>query len=260
MPFRYILKQFLLPPGCFILLLIAAFVFRKRFPRLSAASFMLSIIGLWVMSMPILTEKLGQHLENQPALAKSEWARLADKADAIVILGAGREVENPAWGYTDQVSLHASQRVRFAAHLAKVSGLPVLTTGGLHFGTKPPSEAKLMADMLKADFNIDAKWLEEKSTTTWENATMSADILRSQGIQRIVLVTQAWHMQRARWSFEAQGFEVIPAPTSFYGVANMRPAGGYLPEAHAFWQNTQLINEWVGLIAYPLAYKTQENN
>lgn len=255
MPFRYILKQFLLPPGCFILLLFLALFLRKRFPKFSALCLLSAIASLWVMSMPIVTEKLGQHIENQPPLAQAQWPLLKQQADAIIILGAGREVESPAWGNTDQVSLHASQRVRFAAHIAKSSGLPILTTGGMHYGSKPPSEAKLMADMLKTDFDLDTQWLEEKSTTTWENAQMSAQILRPQGINRIVLVTQAWHMQRARWCFEAQGFEVIPAPAGFYGVANMRPAGGYLPEAQAFWQNSQLINEWIGLIVYPLAYK-----
>jgi hypothetical protein len=34
---------------------------------------------------------------------------------------------------------------RYAARLAKASGLPVLTSGGLHYGT-PPTEAQLMAD------------------------------------------------------------------------------------------------------------------
>lgn len=259
MPFRYILKQFLLPPGCFLLLLALAFFLRKRFPKLATGCFIFGFAGLWVVSMPIVTEKLGQHLENQPALASNQWRGLTERAQAIVVLGAGREVANPAWDHTDQSSLHAAQRVRYAAHLAKASGLPILTSGGLHFGSKPPSEALIMAQQLEADYFIHAQWLEEESRTTWENALFGKPILEKAGVKRIVLVTQAWHMQRARWCFEAQGFEVIPAPTSFYGVENMRPAGGYLPEAHAFWQNSQLINEWIGLISYPLLYKTQEN-
>ena len=40
-----------------------------------------------------------------------------------------------------------SERVRYAARLARVSGLPLLTSGGLHYGL-PPSEAAIMAIVL----------------------------------------------------------------------------------------------------------------
>ncbi|MFO6376143.1 YdcF family protein, partial [Pseudomonas aeruginosa] len=74
-------------------------------------------------------------------------------------------------------------------------------------------------------------------------------------VRRVVLVTQAWHMQRARWSFERQGFEVIPAPVGFLGGANLRPFGGWLPEAQAFWQSGMLLNEAIGLVGYRLFYR-----
>ena len=64
----------------------------------------------------------------------------------IVVLGAGRERGDPAWE-SDQPSHLASERLRYAARLAKASGLPLLLTGGLHYG-QPPSEAALMAERL----------------------------------------------------------------------------------------------------------------
>ena len=150
--------------------------------------------------------------------------------------GAGRQTNDPAWG-DDAPSLLAAERLRYAARLAKTSALPVLISGGLHYG-RPPSEAALMANALLQDFGVPTRWQEGLSRTTWENATLSAPQLREAGVRRVVLVTQAWHMQRARWSFERQGFEVIPAPVGSAGqpAALRRLAAGsagLLAERHA---------------------------
>jgi len=253
MPIRYIFKQLILPPGGLLLLLLAAWWLRRRAPRLSACCFVLGFAGLWIISLPIAVEWAARGLESEPPLAEAAWSGLSQRADAIVVLGAGREQDDPAWG-GDQPGIMAMERLRYVARLAKASGLPLLTTGGLHYG-EPPSEAALMADVLVRDFGVAVRWQEEKSRTTWENATESAELLRGTGIKRVVLVTQAWHMQRSRWSFEQVGFEVLAAPVGFLGVPNGRPLGGWLPEHKAVWLSGMLLNEAVGLIAYPLVYQ-----
>ncbi len=253
MPIRYLIKQIILPPGVLFLLLIAAWWLRRSWPRLSALCFVLGLGGLWAMSLPIVVERSARLLESEPALSHEQWAQLAAQADAIVVLGAGRERGDPAWDFVDQPAGTAMERMRYAARLAKASGLPLLISGGLHYGT-PPSEAQLMADVLQRDLGVSVRWKEERSRTTWENAQMSAQILLPQGIKRVVVVTQAWHMQRSRWSFEQAGFAVVPAPVGFLGRAHARPFGGWLPESKAMWQNGQLLNEAVGLLGYRLFY------
>ncbi|PAU64379.1 hypothetical protein BZL41_10255 [Pseudomonas sp. PIC25] len=252
MPIRYIIKQIILPPGILLLLLLLAWWLRRRAPRLAALCFVTGFGGLWLMSLPAVVEWAARSLEREPPLAESDWAGLAQRADAIVILGAGRERGDPAWG-EDQPGIMAMERLRYASRLARASGLPILVTGGLHYGT-PPSEAAIMADSLSRDYGIEVRWREERSRTTWENATESAPILKADGVTRIVLVTQAAHMPRSRWSFERQGFEVITAPIGFLGVPNARPLGGWLPESKAVWQNGMLLNEAVGQLVYPLFY------
>ena len=251
---RYVLKQLLLPPGVFFVLLLASWWLRRRWPRLAAGCFVLGLGGLWVMSLPVVVQHAARALETEPALAADDWAGLARRADAIVVLGAGRERGDPAWAGVDQPTGVALERVRYAARLAKASGLPLLTSGGLHFGS-PPSEAWIMAQSLQDDFGTSARWLEERSRTTWENAQFSAQLLKEQGIRRVVVVTQSWHMQRSRWSFEQAGLEVVPAPVGFLGVDNARPLGGWLPEVKAIWQNGQLLNEAVGLGGYRVFYR-----
>lgn len=105
-------------------------------------------------------------LARVPPLAREDWSTLAQRADAIVVLGSGRERGDPAWG-ADQPTGIGLERQRYAARLAKASGLPVLTTGGLHYGT-PPSEAQLMAVSMQDDFGRRGALKEERSRTTWE--------------------------------------------------------------------------------------------
>ncbi|AIR89280.1 YdcF family protein [Pseudomonas cremoricolorata] len=253
MPIRFFIKQWLLPPGLLLILLVLGWWLRRRRPRLAALCFFSGAGGLLLMSLPLVMEQAARVLESEPPLALEQWAQLAERADVIVVLGAGRERGDPAWGGADQPSLLALQRMGFAAALARASGLPVLTSGGLHYGT-PPSEAQLMAEGMQRDFAVPVTWQEGASRTTWENALYSAALLQPLGKRRVVLVTQAWHMQRARWSFERAGFSVVPAPVGFLGRDNARPFAGLLPESRALWQNGQLLNEAVGLLGYRLFY------
>lgn len=253
MPIRYFFKQLLLPPGLFIVLIVLAWWLRARRPRLAIFFLVAGVGGLWAMSSPAIVERTARLIETEPVLPQDQWTTLKDDADAIVILGAGRERGDPAYG-EDQPSLLAAQRISYAAALAKASGLPILATGGLHYGS-PPSEAAMAAKMLSEQFGVQVRWQETESRTTWENAQYTANILRSENKRRVVLVTQAWHMARARWCFEQFGFEVVTAPMGFLSAPADVPLAGWLPEAKAFWQSSLLLNEAVGRMIYPFAYQ-----
>lgn len=252
MPLRYLLKTLLLPPGILFLLLILAWWLRRSRPRIAAVCFVTGLGGLWLMSLPVVVEWGAGSMEQVAPLPQAQWASLAQQADAIVVLGSGRERNSPTWGGDVPTGI-GLERLRLAARLSKASGLPVLTTGGLHYD-EPPSEAAIMAQSLQDDFGVAVRWQEGLSRTTWENATLTAGILQPQGIKRVVLVTQAWHMPRARWSFEKAGFTVVGAPVGFLGVDNARPFGGWLPENRVFMQSGVLLNEAMGLLVYPLIY------
>ena len=253
MGLRYFFKQLLLPPGGLLLLLLLGWWLRRRHPRLGLACFGLGLLGLWVSTLPVAVEFGGRLIERDAALPQASWPDLAQRADAIVVLGAGRAVDDPGWE-GDAASRMAVERLRYAARLAKATQLPVLITGGSPYG-RPLSEATLMTEVMERDLGVPVRWQEGVSRTTWENATLSAPLLRAAGVKRVVLVTQAYHMARARWCFERQGFEVIAAPMGFFGVPNARPFGGWLPEAGAIEQTALLLNEAAGLLLYPLAYR-----
>ena len=253
MPTSYLFQQLILPPGGLLLLLVGAWWFRFRFPHVAVACFAFALGGLWLMSLPVVVQGTARLLEREPAIPPTQWAALAEQAQAIVVLGAGRTRGDPAWD-ADQPSYIAFERLRYAARLGKVSGLPIMVSGGMHQG-QPPSEAAIAAETLQHDFAMRIRWQEERSRTTWENAAFSAELLEAEGIDKIVLVTSAAHMARARWSFEKNGITVIAAPVGFIGVPNGRPLGGFLPEARAIWRNGMLLNEIVGMTVYRLTQR-----
>lgn len=254
MELRLLIKQSLLPPGCILWLLLLAFLLRKRWLRTALAVFVSAMLALLSVSMPVSTQYLAAMIETEPALEPQQWPHLAERTDAIVILGGGREGLDPAWG-EEQVSYMAMERIRYGARLAKASGLPILFSGGI-VHQDATSEAALMANTLEKDFALTAKWLEEESRTTWENALLSQKTLKAAGIQRIVLVTNAWHMARAKWSYEQQGFQVLVAPVGFFSAPRQLPLAGMVPNSKSVWQNTLLLHELLALYSYQRLYSS----
>ena len=57
---------------------------------------------------------------------------------------------------------------------------------------------------------------EGKSVNTHENAIFTQEILEEQNINKILLVTSAFHMPRSLKIFQHLGIDAIPAPTDFY--------------------------------------------
>ena len=137
------------------------------------------------------------------------------KASAIVVLSAG--ARRSAYPYdTDHIGPLTFERLRYGAQLHRRFLLPLLLSGGVAPGVSV-SNAELMSRALKEEFGIEPRWLEGSSGSTRENAIRSAEILFDEGVSRVYLVTHAWHMPRAKSTFERAGFDVIPAPTAFYG-------------------------------------------
>ena len=90
--------------------------------------------------------------------------------------------------------------------------------------------------------------LENRSRNTSQNAEYSAEILAGQGIHRILLVTSAYHMPRAKGLFEAQGLEVVPVATD-HEVLSRPLWRNLLPETRALDGSSRAIKEIVGRLA-----------
>ncbi|WP_373779160.1 YdcF family protein [Glaesserella sp.] len=231
----------ILPPFNVIILWLCSLVFaRLHFKKLSYFCTFLGIAILYVFSIPYTSQKLNDSLIKEDNLTLDDYK----SAQAIVLLGGGIRDSKELFGKlaTNQIAV---ERVRYAAYLQKETGLPLLITGSSPNNT---SEAAVMAKELDLFYNVPTQWLEEKAKTTQENALFSKTILAEQGIHKIILVTNQWHMQRAKLLFEKQGFEVLPAsvgsgatPTT-YGLNFMY----FVPQAGAMNSNMLALKEWIG--------------
>jgi uncharacterized SAM-binding protein YcdF (DUF218 family) len=95
------------------------------------------------------------------------------------------------------------------------------------------------------NFAIEPRWIEDRAYDTFDNARNSAQLLRTDGVQRIVLVTSADHLRRAAQEFTAAGLDVIPAPS---GVWAERDLGlqRYLPDPQALLRSYLATYELLG--------------
>ena len=93
-------------------------------------------------------------------------------------------------------------------------------------------------------------WRENQSHSTYENAAYTAAILRARGIQRIALVTEAYHMPRAEACFRRQGLAVVPAPCCYRTSQFHGRMAEFLPQPKAVSHNEDNAHEWLGLLWY----------
>lgn len=181
---------------------------------------------------------------------------LAEEVDeeigAIVVLSAGVRVRQPGepYSYGDDSTYKRCQHALWLYQSWRE--LPILVTGGS--GSEPLPEgsvARVMANFLEANGVASGDlWLEEKASSTYENALFSAEILREHDVKKVIVVTQAFHMRRAELCFLNQGIEVVPAPCDFRTCETKVQWQFFLLGNSAIRHCEEVLHEWVGLVWY----------
>lgn len=248
--FNSAVSALLLPPFDLILLCAFGLYLRRRRPRCGLG---LSLASLLLLAA--LATYPGAMLFIAPLEKMNAPPASADMADAqaIVVLGGGRLGAAPEYDGQDVPSASSLQRIRYAARLQRATKLPLLVSGGQPDGATV-SEAAIMARSLREDFGVPVQWLEQQSNNTAQNARFSARILQQAGIRKILLVTDALHMQRAKTVFMQAGLEVTPAPTVFLSAAAPTVAD-YFPRAQWLQRASYAMHEWLGLAWYGLRHR-----
>ncbi len=258
--FNYTLKSLILPPGIILLLLIVAFALGRRMPILARSLAVFAILTLYFLSMPLISRHLIGQLQEYPPLAAETLESLRAEptgTTALVILAGGRNRMAPEYEYQDTPSRLSLERLRYGARLARTTDLPILLSGGTVFGDSQ-AEAELLAQVLEQDFRLQPKWREVWSRNTRENAEYSARMLKEAGVEKVLLISQAWHLPRAVRAFESQGLTVIPAPTGF--VTNAAPELAlldWLPSAAALRNSQLALHEIIGGFWYRMRYRDE---
>jgi uncharacterized SAM-binding protein YcdF (DUF218 family) len=185
-----------------------------------------------------------------PQFAPLSVAQLkAGKVQAIVVLGGGLLPQAPEYD-SAQPRAETAARLRYGLWLARQSGLPVAFTGGLGWAankTQEISEAEVAKQVAQQDYGLTLRWLETQSRDTTGNARLLAPQLQHDGVQRIALVTHAWHMPRSVAAFERAGLSVTPAPMGFV-LPLEHDVLEWLPTAHGLLASQQVLREWLALL------------
>lgn len=244
-----IVSSFLLPPANLLLVMVGGLLLLKRNRRLGWSLLAAGTIGLWLLATPLVGKALLQSLEHDVPPASFK-----DRAQAVVVLGGGTYIHAPEYGGMDTISDASLERVRYAAFLARKTGVPVLTSGG-NPDKASFAEGELMKSVLESEFNTPVRWVENRSDTSADEARECWGMLSSQKIKKIYLVTHAWHMPRAKAAFEKAGFEVVAAPMGYatdtpFNVVQLIPDSRALNLSRTAW------HEWIGLLWYRLSGKT----
>lgn len=231
---RILLRTLILPPDCLLILAFVGLLLARRYRKLGMALTALALAALWLLATPVIADALERIASRYPPLDLSHPV----DARAIVILGGGgyRRLAPEYGGPAPNYELY--ERLAYGAYVARRTSLPVLVTGN-------GMEAVAMRVSLARDFGVQAKWVDDRSEDTYDNAHNCARLLHGAGVSRIVLVTSATHLWRAAQEFEAAGLSIVPAPAGVPApieIGTMR----YVPIATALARSYAAVYELVG--------------
>lgn len=240
-------RNLILPPASLLLLTAIGLLLRRRWRHAGSI-----VAGAALALLVFLSSNAGAGFLVRPLEAMATPLRDPGNAgaQAIVVLAAGRLRAAPEYGERDIPDHIALARLRYAAHLQRRTGLPILVSGG---APRPGATrlADAMAAALREDFGVPVRWVEGRSRNTAENAAFSAALLRVDEVERVLLVTDAMHMERARTVFQRTGLKVTDAPTMFFGE-QARGLGAWVPSAEGMRRSWYASYELIGIAWYRL--------
>ena len=205
-------------------------------------------LGLLVVgSLPSVADRLWASLESQ--VPSSE--RPGETYDAIVLLGGmvsplGSTKDAPAWN--DNIERLLTTRELLAQGRARA----VIVSGGRMPVPGLPPEAATLAEALVA-FGIDRDRIivEDQALNTRENAARTKALAEQRGLRRLLVVTSAFHLRRAKGCFEAVGLEADYLPVD-YRMREPNLDTHVFPRSDYLGDTARAIRERVGLVVYRL--------
>ena len=236
-----VLSALVLPPAGPLLLVLLGLAAARRWRRGGPGLAALAAFALWTLSCHGFGVLLAGWL--LPQVAAVQPAQLAN-VQAIVVLGGGVERDAPEYGQP-QPGGFTLGRLRYGAWLARRTGKPLAFTGGVGWSSVDGDiapEGEVAGRVLAQDFGVTPRWIDGDSRDTRENALRTRELLVAAHVDRIALVTDAWHMPRARREFERAGFRVVAAPTGFPSPRT-RPLLEWLPSADGVTLSRSVLRE-----------------
>lgn len=217
--------------------------------------------GLWVFTItwmllwmsPLMTRCIGKSLESEFLIDnRVPIASNYGEVDFIVVLGGSMSWNEKLCEYAE-MSMSAD-RVWHAARLCKAKKAQyIIATGNLVQKTTLGLLKDLGINEHETIF-LEARNTEEEAKSV-NNLLKELERKKKVVKPKILLVTSAWHMRRARLMFEkyCEGVEVICAPTDFemsMATANDFGLREIFPDYNAFARNSVAFHEIAGFFWY----------
>jgi uncharacterized SAM-binding protein YcdF (DUF218 family) len=241
----------LLEPYTFLTVCIAvalALAWKNTRPRgraLKAACLLVSV--LFVVS----TEAVGYLAIASLESAYPPTPETPKPTDTLVVLSGGLSVDEA--GEEVRLGDDTLKRCLYAVRVyRRAGGCRMILSGGKVDWSEPgPTYAAAMRDfVVEMGVRPDDLVLEEKSSSTYENAVYSKPLVAQTGGGRIFLVTEATHMYRSEKCFRAQGVDVMPAPCDHHVGRFESTPNTFLPSARGISQVVRASHEWLGVVWY----------
>ncbi|MFT3926212.1 MAG: YdcF family protein [Myxococcales bacterium] len=230
------------PP--FLVLVLALLAARNARRGNARGAWRFAIAGgvlLYGLSVPLLADPLLTYTEENDGHPYDPRASY----DAVIVLGGflGRDLD---YGYA--LSEPGERLLRgFEAFRSGKTSLVILSGGG--FGDEV--EADLMAKLL-TEWGVprDRLLLDRDSLNTRENALGVQRIVERHGLRRLLLVTSAFHMQRALDCFRALGLEPDVLPCDFQAPGTAGWFWTLAPRAGTLAVSEIALRELLGRLVY----------
>jgi uncharacterized SAM-binding protein YcdF (DUF218 family) len=171
--------------------------------------------------------------------------------DAYIVLGGGVLDNAPGIDGKGILTGDALYRVIGAYQLYLINQKPIILSGGKVFERKVESEVakkQLLSFGVKENHII----TESMSKDTFENAKYVKEICDKNKINRILLITSAFHMKRSQILFSKYFKEIIPYPTGYKTARIKYDLFSFLPDASNMACITFALKEYMGILFYKI--------
>ena len=235
-----IIQALVQPINIFIFLVFIALIKGKKL------LIWVALVFLYVLSIPFFSDNFFSWVENSGS--RKEFNELTH-ADAIVVLS----------GMT--ISIKTSHEIirewtdpdRFygGVELWKIKKAPMLIfTRGRMQWSKGPFECDFLTQKA-IEMGVDSSkiMLTGVSETTEDESRKVRECLVGKS-RKIILVTSAFHMPRAKRLFEKEGFGVQTYPVDFKVGEKKITANDFLPSSSALEMTSKGIREFFGRVVY----------
>lgn len=248
---------YLLVPSNFLigLGLFGAVLLLTRLARTGRRLMVVSLLLLAVCAFSPLGNFLLYPLESR----FPKWDGSRGEPDGIVVLGGSLDADLSA-EHGLAVIGGASDRIIGAATLARrYPGTRIVFSGGSpHLISNDAREADYATALFQGLGIAKSRLImERQSRNTRENAEFSRQAAMPKPGERWLLVTSAYHMPRSVGVFRKAGFPVEAYPVDWQVGTRKDLLRYYVTAHHGLRLVDTGVREWLGLIAYRIAGRTE---